>query len=225
VKAAGPGEATSTLAFWRARRYVTQGRLVVKRSAFPVDRAAAEKSTERLKQRALSREYIASLVSTYHLYPSLSDQYLFEEARDELSRHLRIDQNANSLAIHFTYPDAKLAQSTVSGVITRLTDETQLLPKCVQTPAVKPKSGGSAGLPALEPGLFQPDIQGSEETTIAVQPSTDGTCRDPNAPKWQGAIDVLDPASLPEEPDGPLRPILAIFGFFLGLGLWTAQKN
>ncbi|HEY3835776.1 MAG TPA: hypothetical protein VGL72_04365 [Bryobacteraceae bacterium] len=42
-------------------------------------------------------------------------------------------------------------------------------------------------------------------------------------PEWE-RLDVLDPASLPQESDGPVRSVLAAYGFLLGVGLWTALK-
>ena len=248
--AASPGEASPTLAFWRPRRYVAQGIMVVKRNAFPVEREAAEKTTENLAQTALSEERLASSIASHDLYPLQREHGLLKELVDEMRRQLQIERHANVLTIKFTYPDARLAQITVSGLITELIDERARLPECVQTPEVESKSGGPSSLPGpdrypsallgVEPELLEQDVKGSMGSPIAesleigkpIAPtprreglSADGTCRDPRAPEWQGAIDILDPASLPAEPDGPSRPILAIFGFFLGLGLWTALKD
>jgi hypothetical protein len=219
TKAAGPGEASSAMAFWRPRRYVSQGSMMVRnRNAPAIDEEAAEKRAENLSQAALRREHLALLIEAKHL------PY---DPPDELRKDLRFDRIAkvfgiaNVFTIKFTYPDAFVAQKTVSLLVDMLIDENVHMGPCVPPPALASPVSLLPGIPRLETNLFQPEIKGSpEKRPLADQPDA---CRDPSTPRWQGAIDILDTASLPADPDGPSRSILASFGVFLGLGLWATN--
>jgi len=227
-QAAGAGEPEpSGVAIWRKTRYVSRARLTVRKlDSFHPDLQAAKRRTEALKQRALRGE---------------SPQGL-----------LRIDTELNTMKIRFTSPDARTAQATVSRFLTALIDEYSTRPVCeppaatvVVNHAVQPGSE----LDRIAPDLASPD----EGATVPLRQSptafpidlsppvaigaafahatrltaapVPGDCRDSRLAKWEDVINVLDPASLPEESDGPSRWILAIFGFFLGLGFSTALTS
>src|ERR1700733_9749524 len=76
-----------------------------------------------------------------------------------------------------------------------------------------------------EPSI--PSVQLFSAPGVPFPPSTGQNTKRgcPSDKPWEHSITVLDTASLPEDSDGPARPILAVFGFFLGLGLWTASKD
>jgi hypothetical protein len=250
-QAAGPGEAGPTFAFWRQARYVAHGTLAVRKlDTFVIDHKAMEQRTEKLRQRALSPELLANLISYSHDLYGSGQNLDFSTVFVKLRRDLRVTQSrhGNVLIIEFTYTDARTAQKTVSGVVTRLIDENAIEPACGDDPvrvsapldrsliplasvnaSAAPKTNNI--LAPFEPGSLQPDLAISaavntrdhEESVIPAAVRVD--CHDPKTPKWERTIDLLDPASLPEEPDGPSRPIISIFGFFLGLGLWTVVKD
>ena len=233
-QAPGPAEAASTgLAFWRPRRYVAHGTLAVKKlDTFVVDPKAAAKRTEELKQSIMSLELLARVVSQFKLYSSGPDG-ASPELVAQMIRDLRFDPHTNVVTIKFTYPDAQIAQKTVNALVTRVTDAEivarRKMPECMPSP--QPASPAS-NAQRIMPYILSPDVSDSLEFTLPLKSTTqsinhvaDQDCRDANGPEAKHVITILDPASLPDQPDGPSHPILAAFGFFLGLGLWAAVKN
>ncbi len=243
-RAAGPAEATSAgLAFWRQRRYVAQGTLVAKKlDAFVPEPKAEAQRLESLRRIALTPEMLSGVIAHHNLYAAGNNP---SEAIGEMRRNLRIEVLWNALKIQFTYRDARLAQQAVSALVTGLIDENFTMPDCPQDHASPPSNPGASSSLASEVEHLLPDISlpdaisstaGAVSTSEGMpfwmgrQPalrnlSADGECRDPKTPAWARAISLLDPASLPQESDGPSRPILSVFGFFLGLGLWTALRK
>jgi len=204
-QAAGTSEAEPAgMAFWRKTRYISRGKLTVRKlDSFHPDLQAARRRTEALKQRVLRGENPPGL--------------------------MRIDTELNTMKIRFTASDARTAQATVSRFLTVLIDEYASRPKCESLSgavAVNHRQAVKLGpdLDRLAPDITSPDEFVAHVTQLtATSVRTD--CRDPLSAKWEDVINILDPASLPQESDGPVRWILAIFGFFLGLGLSTALSG
>jgi hypothetical protein len=213
------------LAFWRPSRYSAKGTLLVrKQDAFKFDPKAAEQRVQDIKIKAFTQ-----LRYSVESYGSVED----------LNRHLRIDTRVNVLIIKLTESDARRAQLIASRLVTGVVDANQRMPDCA------PDSNSVNAIPQhLSPRVISPDIDIVREfptgTPAGNQPDLDGlphvpalrqllvanaNCRNPDTPSWARTIDILDPPSLPESPDGPSRPILSAFGFFLGLGLWIALRG
>lgn len=209
-QAVGSAEAVSTLAFWRRSRYTAKGTMAVKKlDSFVVDKDAAEKRSESLKQSALSRETFVVLMSSLGL--------------DELQPdNLHIDRTENVLKISFTDTDASRAKKVVSRLITLVVDEYAIQPDHQPVAVNSHPSEIDPKIAALEPGSLRPDFSGFMTSSIAKSFSA-GSPLPPR--KRERKISLLDPGSQPEEADGPSRTILSIFGFFLGVGLWTALKT
>jgi len=245
-QAAGASEAEpSGMAFWRKTVYVSRGTLTVRKlDTFHADIPAAKQRTEALKQMALSRESLQRLIAYQDLFHSQRGGRTAEQLLDDLREHLRIDAEVNTLKIRFTGSDARTAQATVSRFLTVLIDEYSGRPDCEpiaatvvvnHQPTVLPGSDLDRIAPDLaspDEGarvpLFSPPAARSAPLAHAIQlkgTSVPGDCRAPRLAKWEDVINILDPASLPEESDGPCRWILAIFGFFLGLGLSAALSS
>lgn len=229
-------ERGSALAFWRERRYEAQGILTVKKAPVDIDWKAAERWKQSIRRIAFDSEVLSHLRVTQNLYLDRSP----DEATDALRRSLRIGGDRNILTMGFTYPDPRLAQRALSGLITRLIDENASMPECEPPPSNVIKIRQVPAHLGADAERVMPDLVSPEVNTILLpQPMhwtssalTDsrtrlvsGECHDPREPQWARTIDVLDPAGLPERPDGPCRPILAVYGFFLGLGLWSALKG
>ncbi len=195
---AGPAEPVSTLAFWRPRRYTSVGTLrTTAKDAGPGDQMTAENQAEHLRQKAL------------------------HELRTRGEWTIRRDHNL--LFIHHPESDAKRAQLEVSKLIDELIEEVRFPSDCGST-HTPPSSRAPIAYSHLEPigDLAGPDLVGAAVPRFgepASQPTAaSGTCA------AMRPLSILDPASLPSEPEGPNRYILAAFGFFLGLGLFAALK-
>jgi len=245
----------SGMAFWRKTVYISRGTLTVRKlDTFHADIPAAKQRTEALKQMALSRESLQRLIAYQDLFHSQRGGRTAEQLLDDLREHLRIDAEVNTLKIRFTGSDARTAQATVSRFLTGLIDEYSGRPDCEPIAATvvvnhQPTILPGSDLDRIAPDLASPDesarvplfsppaamsaplahaIQMSAPLAHAIQltgTSVPGNCRAPRLAKWEDVINILDPASLPEESDGPCRWILAIFGFFLGLGLNAALSS
>jgi hypothetical protein len=229
-------ERGSSLMFWRERRYEAQGILTVKRAPVDIDWKAAERRKQSIRRIAFDSQVLGHLRATQNLYPDRSP----DEATEALRRSLRIEGDRNILTMRFTYPDPRLAQRALSGLITRLIDENARMPECAPPPGniirirqVPAPFGADVErvVPdlisawALTKALPQPMLWTSGGSRDARMTLVSRECHDLQEPQWARTIDVLDPAKLPEQPDGPFRPILAVYGFFLGLGLWSTLKS
>lgn len=231
TQAAGPREAISGRAFWRPRRYIARGVLKLERQAYAVDRAAVAKRVDAIKREVLTREHLSSVIAWKNLYPAKTQRGLYREAIDEMSRDLRIeDVGKGVLRISFTYPDAKLAQSIVSRMVTGIV-EVDVIASCRKSQgSVKVEPSGPLDrraslvtdiasldpIASLEPTFDRILANPVQGAPAAAPPRGDCSTR----PSWERA-DVLEPGSLPEESDGPNRSIIALYGFLAGLGLWT----
>jgi hypothetical protein len=200
--APGPAESAPAWAFWKPRRYVAHGLLRIRKmDNFVVDQAAVDRRTETFRQK------------------------LRHDVKDP--HHWQITSRENVIFLKFTTDNPKQAQSTVSRMLTRILDESRM-PKCDPSETA-PALAVPDRMPyqSLEPlaGVAAPDnVSGA---VVALTPDTQPRflALPPNCNPDPQPLSLLDPASLPEHSDGPVRSILAAFGFFLGLGMWLAFKT
>jgi hypothetical protein len=225
---AGPAAGVTNMAFWRPARYVSHAVLGQQHEKYPIDEARLDKRFRAIEDEVLNPEMISRLIAEKKLYPALWEGGDDSEARKDFQRDLHLDRAQETLTITFTSPNAQLAQAAVQGLITRIVDM-DIVHRCDEAPktvAADPMQMSNLesvldhAAPAEETAPFVPS-QAAAATVAAIVPRKN----DCAGSRSVEAVDLLDPPTLPEEPDGPVRSVIAIYGFLLGIGFWTAIKD
>jgi uncharacterized protein involved in exopolysaccharide biosynthesis len=235
-------------------RYTSEATLhlvaaTVSQDLLPHDPVDVENLMERDKPIVLSRNVFITIVNNFDLYKTERRREPMEDVVEEFRKSVHIElSGANFIRIAFTYPDRLLANKVTSDLAGRVISETitqrsnmasenalffqdqvdAVGKSWLQASAIVKATPSSD--PRYELLVLQRDQQRKEYESMAQKLATVQTLKDLANRGQDVRIELLDAASLPEQPDTPQSIVQFVglgCGFVVGLliVLWRALRR
>ena len=208
----------------------------VSQDLLPHDAFDLQKLLDRVKPVVFSRNMLATIVNNFDLYKSERQREPMEDVVDEFKKAIRIELSGTKvIQVAFTYPEPlpanKVTQDLVSRIISQnlmlnTRDESVLFFKDEVDTLGKSWLQANASVkatPATDPRyellVLERDQKRKAYESMAQKLGTVQILKDLASRGQDTRLELLDAASLPEEPDTP-RSFLGLIG--LGCGLAAA---
>jgi uncharacterized protein involved in exopolysaccharide biosynthesis len=194
------------------------------------------------KTTVLSRNVITTIINNLDLYPSDRKREPMEDVIEEFLKVVRIDSSGEKLIrVAFTYPEPVLANKVTQDLVSRiiaqmLTQQSNMSAESVQFFKDEVDQLGNSWLklsasvkatPASDPGyellVLARDQKRREYESMAQKLATAEILKDLANRGQDTRLELLDAASLPQEPDTP-PTVVGLIGLGCGLavGLFMA---
>jgi hypothetical protein len=217
----------------------------VSQDLLPHDPVDIENLMERDKPIVLSRNVLITIVNNFDLYKNERRREPMEDIVEEFRKSIHIElSGANFIRVAFTYPDRLLANKVTSDLVGRVISETITQRSNMTTEttqffrdqvdalgkswlqAIASVKATRATDPRYELLMLERDQKRREYESAAQKLGTAETLKDLANRGQDMRLELLDAASLPEEPDTPSSVIeLAGLGCGLAVGLLTALRR
>jgi len=240
--------------FFLPERYTSEATLrvvpsTISQDLLPHDAVDVGNLLEREKPTVLSRNVLITIVNNFDLYKSERQREPMEDVVEEFKKAVRIELSGEKLVeVAFTYPDRILANKVTQNLVSRiiaenLTQRSNITTENSQFFKDEVDSLGKSWLqasasvkatPATDPRyellILERDQKRKEYESMAQKLGTAQILRDLASRGQDMRLELLDAASLPEEPDTP--PWIAeLIGLGCGLAiglfitLWRALRR
>jgi len=212
-----------------------QVRATVSQDLLPHDAVDIENLMEREKPIVLSRNVIITIINNFDLYPSERKREPMEDVVEEFRKSVRIElSGTNFIRVVFTYPDRILANKVTQDLVGRtiaenLTQSSNMATGTTQffrdqvdrlgkswVEATASVKATPASDPRYELLVLERDQKRKEYESTAQKLGTAEMLRDLANRGQDSMLQLLDAASLPQEPDTP-PSVVELIG--LGCGL------
>ncbi len=209
---------------------------MVSQDLLPHDPVDVENLMQRDKPIVLSRNVIITIINNFDLYRGERRGEPMEDVVEEFRKSVHIElSGANFIRVAFTYPDRLLANKVTSDLVGRVISETitqrsNIAAETTQffqdevdkvgkswLEASANVKATSASDPRYELLVLQRDQKRKEYESAAQKLGTAQTLKDLASRGQDMTLELLDAASLPQEPDTPSSVIL-----LTGLGCGAA---
>jgi len=231
-------------------RYTSEATLqlvpaMVSQDLLPHDALDAQNLLDRVKPVVVSRNVLVTIVNNFDLYKGERRYEPMEDVVEEFRKSVHIElSGANFIRVAFTYPDYLLANKVTEDLVSRiiakmLTEKSNVSTENVQFFKDEVDQLGQSWLklsasvkatPASDPGyellLLARDQKRKEYESMAQKLGTAQMLRDLANRGQDVKLELLDAATLPQEPDTP-PSVVGLIGLGCGLavGLLTTLRR
>jgi uncharacterized protein involved in exopolysaccharide biosynthesis len=231
------------ISFALPERYTSEATLhlvpaMVSQDLLPHDLLDFERLLDSGRTTALSRNVLITIVNNFDLYKSERRREPMDVVEEDFRKSVRIERSGDKLIrVAFTYPDGHLANKVTQDLVNRFISQnisarSNMASESVQffkdqvdrlgkswLQAIASVKATPATDPRYELLMLERDQNRKEYESMAQKLATVEILKDLASRGQDVRLELLDAASLPDEPDTPPW-VIALIGLGCGLAVW-----